>query len=96
MRLATAENGTRDGELLVVSRDGTRALSAMPRCPNLLAAITDWQQAEGKLRELAARIDRGAGDMLAGPPLAGAVFHILRPFPRLPHLRQTYAPIQRS
>lgn len=66
MRLATADNGTRDGELLVVSRDGTRALSAMPRWPNLLAAITDWQQAEGELHDLATRIDRGAGEAPAG------------------------------
>lgn len=81
MRLATAENGTRDGELLVVSRDGTRALSAMPRCPNLLAAITDWQQAEGKLRELAARIDRGTGDMLAGRRLRAPFSISCDPFP---------------
>ncbi|MCC6202289.1 MAG: fumarylacetoacetate hydrolase family protein [Gammaproteobacteria bacterium] len=65
MRLATADNATRDGELLVVSADGARALSAMPRWPNLLAAITDWQQAEGELRELAARLTRGAGEPLA-------------------------------
>ena len=43
MRLATLDNGTPDGELVVVSADDNRCLSAGSRVPNLLAAISDWQ-----------------------------------------------------
>jgi fumarylacetoacetate (FAA) hydrolase len=39
MRLATLRNGTPDGELVVVSTDGSRAIAS--QTPNLLAAITD-------------------------------------------------------
>ena len=57
MRLATRSNGTPDGELIVVSGDGTRALAAGPRWPSLLAAITNWAEAEADLRALADRIE---------------------------------------
>ena len=61
MRLATLDNGTPDGELVVVSDDDNRCLSAGSRVPNLLAAISDWQKAEPDLRELATRLEVGAG-----------------------------------
>ncbi|WP_336981076.1 fumarylacetoacetate hydrolase family protein [Altererythrobacter fulvus] len=64
MRLATRENGTPDGELVVVSADGTRALAAGPRWPSLLAAIGQWHAAEGDLRSLAARVEAGEGRSL--------------------------------
>ena len=63
MRLATRHNGTPDGELLVVSDDGTRA-APHPAWPNLLAAITDWSAAEGDLAALAEQIAGGAGHPL--------------------------------
>jgi fumarylacetoacetate (FAA) hydrolase len=63
MRLATRDTGTPDGELLVVSSDASRALPAR-NWPNLLAAITDWDAAEGELRVVAARIADGAGEPL--------------------------------
>ena len=59
MRLATRDNGTPDGELLVVSNDGARAMPC-PKWPNLLAAISAWEAAAP---ELAAVAD-GAGDPL--------------------------------
>jgi len=61
MKLATRAQGTPDGELLVVSRDGTRCLPAGPRWPNLLAAIERWEIAEPVLRALAARLAAGEG-----------------------------------
>ena len=61
MRLATLDNGTPDGELVVVSDDDNRCLSAGSRVPNLLAAISDWQKAEPDLRELARRLGVGDG-----------------------------------
>lgn len=73
MRLATQENGTPDGKLLVVSPDGQRCLA--PSVPNLLAAIADWQSCESELRELSLRLKAGEGDLLAA--------HTLRaPLPR--------------
>jgi fumarylacetoacetate (FAA) hydrolase len=53
VRLATRDNGTPGGELVVVSEDGTRCIPALGRWPNLLAAIESWSEAEGKLRALA-------------------------------------------
>ncbi|AXB80485.1 fumarylacetoacetate hydrolase family protein [Novosphingobium sp. P6W] len=60
MRLATFNDGTPDGQLLVVSADGTRALAA--DIPNLLAAITAWSSAEPVLRALAKRVNAGKGE----------------------------------
>jgi fumarylacetoacetate (FAA) hydrolase len=62
MRLATRDNGTVDGELLVVNDRGARALSAGQRWPNLLAAMADWQTAEQDLREIAAHLAAGKGE----------------------------------
>ena len=61
MRLATRAQGTPDGELLVISADGSRCLSAAPRWPNLLGAIARWDVAEPALRALDARLAAGEG-----------------------------------
>jgi len=63
VRLATRDNGTPDGELLVVSADGLRAKTVLG-WPNLLAAIGDWQAAEPELRAAAAQVDSGGGGQL--------------------------------
>ncbi len=60
MRLATIANGSPDGQLVVVSADGARALAA--DIPNLLAAITDWRAAEPVLFALAKRVNAGHGE----------------------------------
>ncbi len=44
MRLATRRNGTRDGELLVVSNDGTRAVPIPFVARTLLALLEDWDR----------------------------------------------------
>ena len=69
MRLGTRDNGQPDDQLVVVSRDGTRCLPAGPDWPHLLAAITQWSQAEPALRALDARLARGEGEPLALPSL---------------------------
>lgn len=61
MRLATRANDSPDGELVVVSPDGTRCLAAGPRWPSLLAAITHWDLAAAQLRALDARLVAGEG-----------------------------------
>jgi fumarylacetoacetate (FAA) hydrolase len=65
VRLATRSNGTADGELIVVSSDAKRCVTAGERWPNLLAAIGDWKTAEEELRALAARVEAGEGEALA-------------------------------
>jgi fumarylacetoacetate (FAA) hydrolase len=42
MKLATRKNNTRDGELLVVSKDNQRAVLAGPDVPTLQALLDDW------------------------------------------------------
>lgn len=60
MKLATIDNGTSDGALVVVSRDGSRYLSA--GIATLQSAIEDWAEAEPALRSLSARLDAGDGE----------------------------------
>ena len=55
MRLATREDGSRDGMLVVVSRDGMRAL---PARVSMQAALDDWTRLEPALRGLAGRVDQ--------------------------------------
>lgn len=65
MKLATRANGTPDGELLVVSVDGTLALPAGPRWPNLISAIGAWEQALPDLREVDEQLKAGGGEALS-------------------------------
>lgn len=71
MRLATRPDGTRDGELVVVSRDGARCVAAGSQWPSLRIALENWQAAEPGLRAL---------DPEAGEPLDVAA--LLAPLPR--------------
>lgn len=69
MRLATRENGTPDGELIVVSDDGGRCLSAGAIALNLLAAIERWNAVESGLKALCNRLETGAGEPLEASAL---------------------------
>ncbi len=60
MRLATLRDGTRDGRLAVVRRDGEALAPAAHVAPTLQAALDDWERCEPALRALAADLDRGA------------------------------------
>lgn len=59
MKLASIPNGTRDGELVVVSRDLASAASARTVAPNLLAAMERWSEVEAGLRALHADLEAG-------------------------------------
>ena len=65
MRLATIDNGTPDGALVLVSADGTRCLTPGERWPNLLAAISAWDKALPALQAAAAELEQGAGGTIA-------------------------------
>lgn len=59
MKLGTIPNGTRDGELVVVSQDLSSAVSAKAIAPNLLTAMENWAAVEPKLTALAGDLDAG-------------------------------------
>jgi fumarylacetoacetate (FAA) hydrolase len=59
MKLATRRDGSADGELIVVSTDLRRAVSARGIARNLLAALESWQAIEPRLQELAEALNRG-------------------------------------
>lgn len=61
MRLATRDDATRDGTLVVVSGDAARCLDADM---TMQAALDDWTRTEAVLRALAARLDAGQGEPL--------------------------------
>jgi fumarylacetoacetate (FAA) hydrolase len=59
MKLASLKAG-RDGKLVVVSRDLTRATEAFNVAPALQAALDDWERAAPKLFDLAEQLEHGA------------------------------------
>ena len=59
MRFATLRDGSLDGRLLLVSRDGRRAVEAAPVAPSLLAALQRWAHVQPALQALADTLDAG-------------------------------------
>jgi len=59
MKLATLRDGTRDGRLVVVSRDLTRASDARHVAPTLQAALDDWERAAPDLELIARGVESG-------------------------------------
>lgn len=76
MKLATIDNGTRDGRLVVVSRDHARMAPADAIAATLQDALDRWTDVEGPLRALAARLE----ETDAATPFAPA--EALAPLPR--------------
>lgn len=64
MRFATRANGTPDGELILLSHDGTRCAPLGARWPNLLHAITDWDALLADAASLSTTLEAGGGDSL--------------------------------
>jgi len=59
MKLATRRTGTRDGELVVVSRDLARCVAVPEIARTLQAALDDWRAAAPALEALAAELNEG-------------------------------------
>ena len=59
MKLATLKDGTRDGTLVVVSRDLTRMVAATDVAATLLAAMENWDTAEPRLQAIYADLNAG-------------------------------------
>ncbi len=77
MKLATLNNGRPDGQLVVVSTDLTRCVSAGRIAPTLQAALDDWTAHAPALAALGAELDAGA---IAGQPFDPV--RALAPLPR--------------
>jgi fumarylacetoacetate (FAA) hydrolase len=59
MKLASLKSGGRDGTLVVVSGDLSRAARATAVAPTLQAALDDWDRCEPLLRALAQALENG-------------------------------------
>ena len=77
MKLATKKNGSRDGELVVVSKDLKTYVAAREVAPTLQAALENWIDAEPKLRKISDALN--AGSRKGEPFFAAAV---AAPLPR--------------
>lgn len=60
MKLATLRNGTRDGALIVVRRDGEVYAPADDIAPTMQAALDQWDEVEPKLRQRAEALEAGS------------------------------------
>jgi fumarylacetoacetate (FAA) hydrolase len=78
VRLATLRDGTRDGALLVVGRDGRTSARAQEIAPTLQAALDDWPRAAPALAALAEQLEQKTvaaeplDEARLGPPLPRA------------------------
>jgi fumarylacetoacetate (FAA) hydrolase len=63
MKLATLDNGTRDGRLVVVSKDLTRCADATRIAPTLQAALDHWEKVRLALELLAEDVEHEAVPM---------------------------------
>jgi fumarylacetoacetate (FAA) hydrolase len=81
MKLASLRDGTREGRLLVVNRELTRALPVPHVAPTLQAALDDWGRLAPRLEEEAERLESGrsAGSIPFDPTT------VLAPLPRAHH-----------
>ncbi len=60
MKLATLKDGSRDGQLVVVSRDLTRYTDASFLVPTLQAALDNWSRVSPHLSSMAESLETGA------------------------------------
>lgn len=77
MKLATLRANRPDGQLVVVSQDLTRCVSAGRIAPTLQAALDDWERLAPALADLSAQLDKSA---IAGQPFEPSA--ALAPLPR--------------
>ena len=78
MKLATRRNGTRDGELVLVSRDFVRCVSVPEIARTLQAAVDEWDRVAPALQAIATELN--AGRMYDAVPFEPAT--VMAPLPR--------------
>lgn len=79
MKLATLRDGSRDGALVVVRRDGTAFARAGSVAPTLQAALDDWGRAAPALATLAGELEAGR---VAGEAFEASAERLASPLPR--------------
>ena len=81
MKLATLKNSARDGQLVVVSRDLSKAVAVAHIAPTMQAALDGWSSIAPKLADVAAALEQGsAKDSFAFDPARA-----MAPLPRAYH-----------
>jgi len=83
VKLATQRTGSRDGRLLVVNRELTRAVAVPNVAPTLQAALDEWQRIEPLLQEIYAALNARAAalhEVIEFVPAA-----MMAPLPRAYH-----------
>ncbi len=78
MKLGSLRRGGRDGTLVVVSRDLSRAVVVPEVAPTLQAALDDWAAVAPRLSEIADRLERGG----TAAPFPLDVADLSAPLPR--------------
>jgi fumarylacetoacetate (FAA) hydrolase len=81
VKLASLHNGSRDGQLLVVSRDLARAVPVPHVVPTLQAALDDWHRVQPRLEQVALELEQGRAP--GGFPFQAT--QVLAPLPRAHH-----------
>lgn len=77
MKLATLKDGSRDGRLIIVTRDLRRYSDAGEVARTMQAALDDWMTAAPQLAQLAERLEEGTA-----PSEAFDARHVHSPLPR--------------
>lgn len=81
MKLATLRNSTRDGQLVVVSRDLSKAVAVPHVAATLQAALDDWSNVAPKLLDVAEALQKGR----AAEAFAFDAERAMAPLPRAYH-----------
>ena len=69
MKLASLKEGGRDGTLVVVSKDLSRAVKATGIAPTLQRALEEWPAAAPRLNALAEVLEQGNVETINGEPV---------------------------
>ncbi|HEX7115746.1 MAG TPA: fumarylacetoacetate hydrolase family protein [Steroidobacter sp.] len=80
MKLATLRDGTRDGQLVLVSRDLRRAMPVPHIARTLQAALDDWARISPQLQDAARALENGSGSFVDFHPERA-----MAPLPRAYH-----------
>ena len=78
MKLATLKNGTRDGQLVVVSKDLSVCSAVKDIAPTLQFALDQWAKVESQLNEVYLALNEGrvADSMPFNQEACGHHYHV--------------------
>jgi len=83
MKLGSLKEGGRDGTLIVVSRDLTRAVKATGIAPTLQRALEEWESTAPRLNSLYEVLNASSAETINGEPVIAVDFAALAsPLPR--------------